>query len=364
MNAGTEPSDLSSAQYPDVTPPPKFPFVTTKGNKFYLGNNVFTPVGFNAYWLGLTDDLAAPPERWVDEMFDAAVKMKATVIRSHTVGFSSGRPGTLRPYSNQLDPAVWKGMDYAVYKAGLTGIKLLPIMTDAYYYGHGNYGDFCKTRGVPKTSFFTDLNVRKDFKEYIGLWLNHTNQYTGRKNKDNPSIFGIELGNELGNYRPDATSTATPTFDWLKDVSSYIKTVDPNHLVLDPSDEYLGKANDFQIPSLDMYSAHFYGKDYSRIDYGSGNAAAVNKPYFIGEYDSKFGDDWYTSLENRKANVKGSIFWSMWPHSDGTPTGQRVVHGDGYDVFYDTAAKSQLLRISNHFRRMRGLDTVTTLPGI
>jgi Cellulase (glycosyl hydrolase family 5) len=339
-------------------------FVSHSGNQFYLNGKPFYPVGFNAYWMGFNEDLVVPPTYQVDEMFTAALNMKANVIRSHTVGFSSGSPNSLRPSSNKLNPAAWKGIDYALYKAGQTGIKIIPVMTDAYDYSHGNYGDFCKTRGVPKTSFFTNLDVRKDFKEYIGLWLNHTNSFTGIKNKDDPSIFAIELGNELGNYRPDATSTAVPTYDWLKDVSSYIKSIDKNHLVLDPADEALGKANDFQVSSLDMYSAHFYWPDYSRMDGNANSANNVGKPFFIGEYDSNFDDSWFKNVEARKGKVKGSLFWSMYPHYNGKPTGGRVPHDDGYTVWYDSAAKGQLLRLSNHFRRMQGLPTVTSLPGI
>lgn len=339
-------------------------FVNRSGNGFSLNNKPFFPLGFNVYWMGLDENYAAPPRSRVDEMFNAALNLKATVIRSHTVGFSSGGQATLRPSSNKLNSAAWAGIDYALYKAGQTGIKLIPVMTDAYNYYHGNYGDFCKTRGVPKISFFKNPDVRKDFKEYIGLWLNHTNSFTGVPNKNDPAIFAIELGNELGNYRPGATSTAIPTFDWLRDVSSYIKSIDKNHLVLDPSDEALGKADDFKVSSLDTYSAHFYGKEYSRMDAGSRNASSVGKPYFIGEYNSNFGDDWFQAVEGRKSNVKGSLFWSMFPHDNGKATGKRIPHGDGYTVWYDAQDKTKLLRFSNHFRRMQGLSTVTTLPGI
>lgn len=37
------------------------------------------------------------------------------------------------------------------------------------------------------------------------------NQYTGIAYKNDPTIFMIELGNELGNIRPDALSLAIPT---------------------------------------------------------------------------------------------------------------------------------------------------------
>ena len=186
----------------------------------------FVPVGFNAYWLGYTEAYDYPPTVQVDEMFTVAKKISATTIRAHTLGHSTGSAKSLRPSNNTLTNEAWKAIDYAFYKAKQNNIKLICPLTDCYSWYNGSYGDFCKTRGVPKEAFWTDLNVRADFKDYIFQWLNHINQYTGVAIKNSPELGWIEIGNELGNIRNEAGSTSIPTQEWISDISKYIRTQD------------------------------------------------------------------------------------------------------------------------------------------
>lgn len=329
-------------------------FVQNIDGNLQINGSPFVPVGFNAYWLGFTEEYTYPPTSHVDEIFTAAVSIGATVIRSHTVGFSSGSPNSLRPSDNTLNPVAWDPIDYAIYKATETGVKLLIPMTDAYSYYHGSYGDFCATQGIPKDEFWTNPDVRNDFKQYLSVWLDHVNQYTGIKNKDSPAIFALELGNELGNIREGAGSTSVPTQEWISDIVAWIKSIDQNHLVMPGTDEALGGpvSNDFAIPELDVFSAHFYGTDYSRIDYGADTSAGLGKPYIIGEYSSRFDEDWYRNIESRP-NVKGTIVWSFYPHDNGLPSGNRVPHDDGFTVWYDDGDAWIIERLKTHFSNMK-----------
>lgn len=344
---------------PTTLPPNTSNFVIWNGNDFTLNGSKFVPVGFNAYWLGLTEWYNYPKKEQIEEMFIVANKLGATVIRSHTLGVSSGLSKSLRPSNNTLNPEAWDPIDYSVFMAKKYNIKLIVPFTDSYNYYHGNYGDFCKTRNLDKTKFWTDPGVRSDFKDYINKWLNHLNPYTGVRFKDDPNIMMLELGNELGNIRPNNNSITIPTQEWLTDISNYIKTIDKNHIIIDPCDECLGRLNNFNIASLNAHSGHFYWEDYSRVDYGSNNSAAVKKPYIIGEYNCHFNQNWYNEIEKRPS-VKGSIFWNMYPHENGIIGGPKVLHNDGYTLHYPEDS-AQLLLISNHFRRMRGLPQVGNL---
>lgn len=322
----------------------------SNGN-FILDNKKFVPVGFNAYWLGLHEDYSYPTHSQIEEMFIVAQKLGANVIRSHTLGFSSGHPKTLRPHDNNLNNDAWEPIDYAFLMANKYNIKLITPLTDSYNYYHGNYGDFCKTRNLDKTQFWTDPDVRNDFKDYIYKWLNHVNMYTGIKIKDDSSLFLIELGNELGNIRPGATSTNGPTKDWLSDISAFIKKNDNIHLILNGVDESLGQNDDFNIDTLDVFSGHFYWRDYNRLTYGSSSSKAISKPYIIGEYNSHFEQDWFDHIESIK-NVSGSVFWSMYPHYGGFGTNERMPHNDGYTLHYPENI-SELTRLSQHFSKMK-----------
>lgn len=337
-------------------------FVKTKGSNFVLNGKPFFPVGFNAYWLGLMEDGSYPSYAQIEEMFIIAKQMSATVIRSHTLAASSGyHYNSLIPnrLGGKINNDAWDAIDYSFLMAKKYNIKLIVPLTDAYSYYHGSYGDFCSNRGVDKTQFWTNSDVRSDFKNFIKEWLNHVNKHTKVAIKNDPSLCMIELGNELGQIRPNAGSTTIPTEDWIRDISSFIKTIDRNHLVLNGSDECLGQSNDFNISSLDVYSAHFYWNDFGRLDYGANNSAAINKPYIVGEYSSKSGGDWFSQIESRK-NIKGSVFWSMYPHTGGYKSGNRIPHEDGFTLHYPEDTQ-QLLIITNHFRRMQSLPPINNI---
>ncbi|KAJ3139118.1 hypothetical protein HK100_011883 [Physocladia obscura] len=334
---------------------------TAQKSMFTLNGSKFVPVGFNSYWFGYTEEHTYPSTAQVEQMFQIAQKMAATTIRSHTLAISSGSPGSLRPNSNKLNPDAWPAIDFAFACARKYNIKLICSLTDPYNWYHGNYGDFCTTRGVEKAAFFTDPSVRADFKDYIRQWLNHVNAFTGIAIKDDTSLFAIQLGNELGNIRPSANSTVVPPREWIADISLYIKTIDSNHIVFNGTDECFGGpvSQDLMVPALDAFSCHFYWKDFARLNTTSGSAAAFGKGYIIGEYSSNFGQDWFSAVESNP-NVKGTFFWGLYPNEDGTANSPAIIHNDGYTLNWITKDLPQLLVLSNHFRRMQGLAQISS----
>jgi mannan endo-1,4-beta-mannosidase len=331
--------------------------VTLNGREFQLNGAKFTPVGFNALWLGLIDvwingSPSYPTKPQIEEMFIVAQQLGATTIRSHTLGITSGWNLALWPGPNTqtLTASAWEPIDYAFWMANRYNIKLIVPLTDGYTWFNGNYAHFCPP-GVGKDQFWTDSGARANFKRAVSQWLNHVNQFTGVPIKDDPALMLIEHGNELGNIRPDHGSNTIPTREWIVDITNYIKTIDRNHLVLNGADESLGQSDEFNIQSIDCYRSHYYSKDYSRIDRDANRAAGVGKPYIIGEYDSKWGSDWFSAIEARP-NVKGTFAWSLYPHQGGFLTGPPIAHDDGYTLHYPEN-NAQLQLMAGHFSRMK-----------
>lgn len=344
----------SRSSTPTNTPQPDSSFVKWNSDdmQFVYNSDRFVPVGFNAYWLGITEEQQYPDRRHVEEMFRAAKEMGATVIRAHTLGISSGAGNSLRQPGNFINANAWDSVDYAFYLARQYDIKLICPLLDAYYWYNGNYGHFSEDYGIVKEDFFTDRRCIDDFKEYVNAWLNHKNEYTDTFIKDSPEIFAIETGNEF-NIRTE--NKAFPPENWLREITRYIKSIDSNHLILHGTDEPLGQSNDFNIEDIDIYTGHFYGKDYQRMNYGASSSKNIKKPYIIGEFSSKFDDGWYRDIESVD-NMMGSMVWSMYPHSDGTPNGGRIPHEDGFTIWYDTQTSENtdiINRLKDHFNRMK-----------
>jgi chitinase len=335
-------------------------FVKWQNGQFAINGSKFVPVGFNAYWLGYGEmrDYHTKPQ--IEEMFIVASKMKATTIRSHSLGFSNGSPKSLTPTSSTgFNNAAWDSIDYSFATAKKYGIKLIIPLCDGYEWYHGSLGFFTKNRGVDKTQFWTNRDVINDFKSYITAYLNHVNPYTGIAIKDAPEVAMIELGNELGNIRPGAGSNSIPNENWLREISQHIKSIDRNHLVLNSADESLGKSGDFNVRELDVHRSHFYEFDKWRIEYGANEVKKIGKPYIISEYSSHFGQDWYSYLESNK-DIKGSLVWSFYPHQNGYRNGPKINHSDGFTLHYPDD-NDKLLRLTNHFRKMQGLPTISSL---
>jgi mannan endo-1,4-beta-mannosidase len=301
-------------------------FVQVNGTELSLAGKKFVACGFNAYWLGLTEEYTYPAHDQVIEMFEAAVKMGATTIRSHTLGGSSGNMNSLY-HNGTINVTAWPAIDFAMSMAKKYGIRLVVPLTDGYEWYNGNIGHF-NPPGVSKDDFWTNTTSRSNFKNYINVYLNHYNPLNGCMIKDDPCIAMIELGNELGNIRPGAKSNSIPTYEWLEDISKYIKTIDRNHLVLSPCDESIGKVGEQSISTIDVNTAHFYWDDQSRLDY----AKSFRKPVLVGEVTSKphWGLDRYDS-------TCGALAWSMYGHYS---SGGQVPHDDGY-TFYTESPEFQ-----------------------
>lgn len=328
-------------------------------NRFELNGAKFVPVGVNCFGLGLCQEyMNYFSNKQITEIFESVKKMSGTCIRSHTLGFSAASENSLLDYNLNFRERAWEPIDFSLSEARRTGIKVIPILCDPYEYYHASVSVFC-TNGVSKEQFYTHPTPLANFKKFISEWLNHTNKYTKIQNKDCPDILCIELGNELGQDRASAGSKAIPTFDWLNNISNHIKSIAPNILTLCPTDETLGQSSEFDVKNLDIYSHHFYWNDFNRMSYGYTNSKNAKKPYIIGEYSSQFGQDWFNYIE--RLGVHGSFSWSLYPHES---NGNRLIHGDGFDMWYDNYTPEnsrQLLLHTNHFRRLQGKPQITEL---
>jgi hypothetical protein len=103
--------------------------------------------------------------------------------------------------------------------------------------------------------FYTNPMLINAFKSLVKTILLRRNTITGILYKDDPSILAIETGNEL------------ETFDfkripgsWTLDIAKWIKSIDPNHLLIDGSfgvhgwDEEVLKDTQY----IDILSNHYY----------------------------------------------------------------------------------------------------------
>ncbi|KAJ4326744.1 hypothetical protein N0V84_002864 [Fusarium piperis] len=293
-------------------------FVTVKGNKFQLNGKDFYFAGSNAYYLPFQDD-AQDPLRGLT----AAKKAGLNVIR--TWGFNDRNattdPNGLPKYGGEGagDTSVyfqtWENgkskinverFDRVVNAASKAGIKLIVALTNnwADYGGMDVYT--VNLGGKYHDDFYRLPKIKNAYKRYVKTMVD--------RYKNSPAIMAWELGNEPrcgadGVRNLPRSDNCTPQLlsDWVEEMSAYIKSLDPYHLVTwggeggfnRESDDWAYNGSDggdfdheIALPNIDFGVFHSYPDWWTKtvswsnqwiIDHAE-SAAKVGKPVVHEEY--------------------------------------------------------------------------------
>ncbi len=111
-------------------------FVSRSGNNLMLNGTVFRFGGPNIYWLGLDENgppgIAYPSRFRQTDALQTAVQMGAMVVRSHSLGISTGNPLSFEPMLGIFNDTALAAADFAISVAGGVGLKLIIPLTDNY----------------------------------------------------------------------------------------------------------------------------------------------------------------------------------------------------------------------------------------
>ncbi|KAK4454882.1 endo-1,4-beta-mannosidase [Podospora aff. communis PSN243] len=220
-------------------------FVTVDGDKFKLDGRDFYFAGSNAYYFPFNNN-----QENVEKGLTAAKEAGLTVFR--TWGFNDKNrtrvPNGLPNYGDEgAGPSEvvfqwWnadgtsdinvEAFDKVVNAATKVGTKLLVALTNnwADYGGMDTYT--VNLGGKYHDDFYTSPRIKAAFKRYLSVFI--------PRYKDSAAIFGWELANEPrcgadrarnlprspGNQCNPEVLTA-----WIAEMSAYVKSLDPHHLV-------------------------------------------------------------------------------------------------------------------------------------
>ena len=252
---------------------------------FELDGSPFCFVGANNYYL------AYAPRPMVDDVLESAQAMGVKVVR--TWGFidrgsldnrvpSIDGDGTKRGFYFQAwDPLAERaifndgpnglqGLDYAVAKAGQLGLKVVLVLINNWQQ-FGGMDQYLAWFGLSRHSdFYRDPRVRKAYQRYLEHLALRVNGFTNRAYREDPTIFAWELANEP---RGSAGTPSSVVTGWASEMSSYLKSIDPNHMVavgdegfLDGDSEHwtyhAGNGVDHRtltaLPNIDYGTFHLY----------------------------------------------------------------------------------------------------------
>ncbi len=234
---------------------------------------------------------------------------QAARIYTITVSRPDDLPGTPKHVlgPGEFNEEAFRALDNMLAVAAKHGVRVIIPLVDNWPWmgGRAEYAGF---RGKDKEDFWTDPQLRDDFKKTISHIINRTNTFTNTRYRDDKAILGWETGNEL---------TSTP--EWVADIASYIRELDPNHLIIDGIHSNVLRESSFGDPNIDVVTTHHYEQDPRLMaDNITKNQAMAKgrKPYFIGEFGFISTAGIETALDAViESGASGALAWSLRYHS-------------------------------------------------
>lgn len=173
-----------------------------------------------------------------------------------------------------------KQLDMIVDEAGKKNIKLQLVFADntPNYDTKKTYVDWANTvygAGIspayPYVGFYENSYCKQMYKDFLAGILGRVNTINGKTYNSDDTIAVLELGNELRVDRSEGANVNTINSEnltllsksggWIDEMSTYIKTIDSNHLVASSS-----CSHGYQWVSGDsVFNGTFYGVDYNII---------------------------------------------------------------------------------------------------
>jgi hypothetical protein len=298
---------------------PEQPFVKVNGQGFTVDEQPFRFIGANAIYFGFYEEYGLSIEEAIQSARDAGLR----VLRI-SLGWNDGTWGgkPIEEYDRALDIAARNGM-YVIVNLG-EGCCFFGGEEPEAYFSRLPYANL------------TSEPSQKDFENSIESFLLRKNSVNGRIYREDPTILAWDILNEptLELFTPAELNK------WLGEITAYIKSIDPNHLLTigintspgiysTPGDHYTA----LNVPDLDFFSFH-YNTTYSpaeasqldSIRYRTEELSSMGKPVVMEEFgvgsQRIFPDnvsldkleEWVNVNKNQfdaafSAGASGALFW-------------------------------------------------------
>src|SRR5204863_1650747 len=111
--------------------------------------------------------------------------------------------------------------------------------------------------------FYTNETARRLYRGHVQKIVTRRNTITGAPYRDDPAIFGYELLNEA----QVITGRWSERRAWFAEMSAYLKSLDPNHLIAPGAWGYRSSPErrewlaDHALPTIDYCDVHNYPRD-------------------------------------------------------------------------------------------------------
>jgi mannan endo-1,4-beta-mannosidase len=352
-------------------------FVQTDGPRLVIDRKPFRFVGANVAVMYRDDDRARMPET-----LQQAARIGIKVVRVWASG--EGGPKDVRPIADLSDwprthsfratPDKWNEeelvfLDRVLVEAARNGLRVQLCLAN-WWRDTGGVTQYLRWAGVEGADddnypfginnekamlFYSNEIARRLYRQHLAKIATRRNTVSGVMYRDDPTIFGYELMNEA----QCLTGRWAERRAWMSEMSAYLKTLDPDHLIAAGEWGYRSAAErrewllDHALPNIDICDVHNYPRDDTDsfvdspkalgefIDNRVAAAFSIKKPLVLGEFGMSSDGykgftqvDWYRGYFEgaARAGASGAMFWIL------TPDPQR-----GYGVTYSSPRDAPVL---------------------
>jgi mannan endo-1,4-beta-mannosidase len=371
-------------------------FVTTQRSRFVINDEPFRFVGANVAVMYRDEDRAAMPET-----LRQASLAGMRVVR--VWAFGEGGPGDVGPIADFADwprthpfrwaPGQWNEesfvhLDHVLAEAQRNNLRVQLCLTN-WWRDTGGVSQYLRWAGINDAAdtsfpfginperamlFYTNETTRRLYREHLEKVVTRRNTVTGVLYRDDPTILGWELMNEA----QAVTGRWQERRAWFAEMSSYLKSLDPNHLITPGAWGYRTATErrewlaDHRLSTIDYCDVHNYPREDSNsfvddpqalrefIDNRAAAALSLAKPLVLGEfgisplgYNGISQRDWFRDFfaANLRAGVAGAMFWIL------TPDPER-----GFGITYTTPRDAPVLAEIKHAAESFGALRAAGLP--
>ena len=333
-------------------------FVYTDGARFMIDGKPFRFVGANVAVMYRDKDRARMPET-----LQQAARLGIKVVRVWATG--EGGPNDVKPIADfndwprthyfRLKPGEWNEeqfvfLDRVIAEAARNGLRVQLCLTN-WWRDTGGVTQYLRWAGIDGADddkypyginkekamlFYSNETARRLYREHVEKIATRRNTVSGVMYRDDPTIFGYELMNEA----QCLTGRWAERRAWIAEMSSYLKSLDPDHPVAPGDWGYRSAAErrewlaDHELPNVDYCDVHIYPRDDTDsfvdspkalgefIQNRVAAAVSLRKPLVLGEfgmsgegYKGLSPADWYRAYFDNAARegASGAMFWILTP---------------------------------------------------
>lgn len=353
-------------------------FVRAMGTRFVVDGEPFRFAGANVSVMYRDEDRALMPQT-----LRHAAQMGLKVVRVWANGEGRPQDGVMsvggdkadwprthpfRPTPDEWNEDAFVQLDRVLAEAARNNLRVQLTLSN-WWRDTGGVTQYLRWAGVKDAAddsapygvnveramqFYSNETTRRLFREHVARVVTRRNTVTGALYRDDPTIFSYELMNEA----QAPTGRWAERRAWVAEMSAYLKSLDPNHMIESGSWSYRNALErrawleEQKLPTLDYCDVHNYPRDdrdtfvttpRALAEFLENRAAAafsINKPLTVGEfgmgpegYEGTSQLEWFRAFYDaaQRAGVSGASFWII------TPDPQR-----GYGVSYTTDRDADL----------------------